>query len=86
VAGLSCLNRHFIITFAMILALIWRNGTVCRHAWREAPVPPSCIDRHRCYGVLAPNAPLRDAVTALAPVPGPVAGTPAAAPHRAAAR
>jgi hypothetical protein len=38
--------------------------------------------------VLAPNAPLRAAVTALAPVPvpAPTAGTPDDAPHRAAAR
>jgi len=38
--------------------------------------------------LLAPNAPLRAAVTALAPVPmpAPAAGTPEEAPHRAAAR
>ena len=46
------------------------------------------MHRHRYYGVLAPNAPLRAAVTALAPasVPAPAAGTPDEAPHRAAAR
>ena len=53
-----------------------------------ALVPPPRVHRHRYYGVLAPNAPLRAAVTALAPVPvpAPAAGTSAAAPHRAAAR
>jgi hypothetical protein len=53
-----------------------------------ALVPPPRVHRHRYYGVLAPNAPLRAAVTALAPVPvlAPAAGTPEAAPHRAAAR
>ena len=53
-----------------------------------ALVPPPRVHRHRYYGVLAPNAPLRAAVTALAPapVPAPAAGTPDAAPHRAAAR
>ena len=53
-----------------------------------ALVPPPPVHRHRYYGVLAPNAPLRAAVTALAPapVPAPAAGTPDAAPHRAAAR
>jgi Putative transposase len=33
-----------------------------------ALVPPPRVHRHRYYGVLAPNAPLRAAVTALAPV------------------
>jgi hypothetical protein len=53
-----------------------------------ALVPPPRVHRHRYYGVLAPNAPLRAAVTALAPVPvpAPAAGTPDDAPHRAAAR
>jgi hypothetical protein len=53
-----------------------------------ALVPPPRVHRHRYYGVLAPNAPLRAAVTALAPlpVPAPAAGTPDEAPHRAAAR
>ena len=37
-----------------------------------ALVPPPRTHRHRYYGVLAPNAPLRAAVTALAPVPVPV--------------
>jgi hypothetical protein len=32
-----------------------------------ALVPPPRIHRHRYFGVLAPNAPLRTAVTALAP-------------------
>jgi hypothetical protein len=51
-------------------------------------VPPPRVHRHRYYGVLAPNAPLRAAVTALAPmpVPAPAADTPDEAPHRAAAR
>jgi hypothetical protein len=46
------------------------------------------VHRHRYYGVLSPNAPLRAAVTALAPAPvtAPAAGTPDDAPHRAAAR
>ena len=53
-----------------------------------ALVPPPRVHRHRYCGVLAPNAPLRAAVTALAPLPvsAPAVGTPAAAPHRAAAR
>jgi Putative transposase len=53
-----------------------------------ALVPPPRVHCHRYYGVLAPKAPLRAAVTALAPVPvpAPAAGTPDAAPHRAAAR
>ena len=34
-----------------------------------ALVPPPRTHRHRYYGVLAPNAPLRAAVTALAPAP-----------------
>jgi hypothetical protein len=52
-----------------------------------ALVPPPRVHRHRYYGVLAPNAPLRAAVTALAPmpVPAPAAGTSDATPHRAAA-
>jgi hypothetical protein len=32
----------------------------------EALVPPPRIQRHRYFGVLAPNSPLRTAVTALA--------------------
>jgi len=51
-----------------------------------ALVPPPRVHRHRYYGVLAPNAPLRAAVTALAPVPAPAAGTPEHTPHHAAAR
>ena len=60
-----------------------------------ALVPPPRTHRHRYYGVLAPNAPLRAAVTALAPVPVPVppppppadpAGAQQASAHRAAAR
>ena len=58
-----------------------------------ALVPPPRTHRHRYYGVLAPNAPLRTAVTALAPVaviaaPPPAAeGAAAEEPaHRAAAR
>ena len=56
-----------------------------------ALVPPPRVHRHRYYGVLAPNAPWRAAVTALAPkpvppVPAPAAATPEQAPHRAAAR
>jgi len=34
-------------------------------------VPPPRTHRHRYYGVLAPNAPLRSAVTALAPAAAP---------------
>ncbi len=56
-----------------------------------ALVPPPRIHRHRYFGVLAPNSPLRTAVTALAPAattapraPNP---QPAAEPaHRRAAR
>ena len=59
-----------------------------------ALVPPPRAHRHRYYGVLAPNASLRAAVTALAAValiaPPPAPATDAAAteqaPHRAAAR
>ena len=51
-----------------------------------ALVPPPRVHRHRYYGVLAPNAPLRAAVTALAPLPVPAVGTTEDAPHRAAAR
>ena len=36
-----------------------------------ALVPPPRTHRHRYYGVLAPPAPLRAVVTALAPVPVP---------------
>jgi hypothetical protein len=59
-----------------------------------ALVPPPRAHRHRTFGVLAPNAPLRTAVTALAPAPAlappaPPAPPPAppateAAPRRAA--
>jgi hypothetical protein len=57
-----------------------------------ALVPPPRTHRHRYYGVLAPNAPLRAAVTALAPAPVPPpppadsAGAQQASAHRAAAR
>jgi hypothetical protein len=59
-----------------------------------ALVPPPRQHRHRYYGVLAPNAPLRAAVTALAPEavaaqPLPVqtsAEAPDGAPHRSPAR
>jgi Putative transposase len=57
-----------------------------------ALVPPPRTHRPRYYGVLAPNAPLRAAVTALAPVPVPPpppadsAGAQQASAHRAAAR
>lgn len=54
-----------------------------------ALIPPPRAHRHRYYGVLAPNSPMRAAVTALAPlpviVPQPVDTTKAdAPPHRAA--
>jgi hypothetical protein len=56
-----------------------------------APVPPPRIHRHRCFGVLAPNSPLRTAVTALAlaatTAPPAANAEPAAEPaHRRAAR
>jgi len=54
-----------------------------------ALVPPPRVHRHRYFGVLAPNAPLRAAVTALAPAaaPTPLPDPPAAEPaHRRAAR
>ena len=57
-----------------------------------ALVPPPRTHRHRYYGVLAPNAPLRAAVTALAPAPVPPpppadsAGAQQASAHRGAAR
>ncbi|MDP2761363.1 MAG: IS91 family transposase [Sideroxyarcus sp.] len=54
-----------------------------------ALVPPPRAHRHRYYGVLAPNSPMRAAVTALAPMPViallPVAATVADAPPRRAA-
>ena len=34
-----------------------------------ALIPPPRTHRHRYYGVLAPNSPMRGAVTALAPIP-----------------
>ena len=60
-----------------------------------ALIPPPRVHRHRYYGVLAPNAPLRAAVTALAPEaiaaqPLPPVETsgdePAETPHRSPAR
>ena len=55
-----------------------------------ALVPPPRQHRHRYYGVLAPNAPLRAAVTALAPEAVAAQPTPVQtsdeAPHRCAAR
>jgi hypothetical protein len=60
-----------------------------------ALVPPPRLHRHRYFGVLAPNAPLRAAVTALAPEaaaaqPSPPVETsgeePAETPHRSPAR
>jgi len=47
-----------------------------------ALVPPPRIHRHRYFGVLAPNSPLRTAVTALAP--GATTAPPAANPEPAA--
>ena len=54
-----------------------------------ALVPPPRAHRHRYYGVLAPNAPLRAAVTALAPAavpPAPTIATHEEPRHRAVAR
>jgi hypothetical protein len=60
-----------------------------------ALVPPPRVHRHRYYGVLAPNAPLRAAVTALAPeaiaaqplAPAETSGEePTETPHRSPAR
>ncbi len=56
-----------------------------------ALVPPPRIHRHRYFGVLAPNSPLRTAVTALAstaitPPPAPTPQPSAEAAHRRAAR
>ena len=34
-----------------------------------ALIPPPLAHRHRYYGVLAPNSPMRAAVTAMAPMP-----------------
>jgi hypothetical protein len=52
-------------------------------------IPPPRAHRHRYYGVLAPNSPLRAAATALAPMPvivqPPVEATAADAPPRRAA-
>ena len=54
-----------------------------------ALVPPPRVHRHRYYGVLAPNAPLRQVVTAMATAsspPAPVRNRPSEepAPQRAA--
>ncbi len=54
-------------------------------------VPPPRVHRHRYFGGLAPNAPLRAAVTTLAPAastapPAPIAEPAAAPAHRRAAR
>ena len=46
-----------------------------------ALAPPPRVQRHRYYGVLAPNAPLRAAVTALAPVPVPAPAAAGAQPE-----
>jgi hypothetical protein len=55
-----------------------------------ALVPPPRVHRHRYFGVLAPNSPLRTAVTTLAPAAAttaPAPNPPAAEPtHRQAAR
>jgi len=56
-----------------------------------ALVPPPRLHRHRYFGVLAPNSPLRTAVTALAPgattaPPAPIAEHAAEPAHRRAAR
>lgn len=54
-----------------------------------ALVPPPRVHRHRYFGALAPNSPLRAAVTALAPAAAPTPPTelPASEPaHRRAAR
>ena len=54
-----------------------------------ALIPPPRAHRHRYYGVLAPNSPMRAAVTAMAPVqvtappPAVAAVTEEAPPHRA---
>jgi len=42
-----------------------------------ALVPPPRTHRHRYFGVLAPNSPLRDVVTAMAQAPAQVAAVPA---------
>ena len=68
----------------------WPGGNNCCAIAPARRSPDKMLDarvhRHCYYGVLAPNAPWRAAVTALAPMPAPAAGTPADAPHRAAAR
>jgi hypothetical protein len=56
-----------------------------------ALVPSPGVHRHRYFGVLAPNSPLRDAVTALAPgattaPPAPIAEPATDPAHRRAAR
>jgi Putative transposase len=56
-----------------------------------ALLPPPRVHRHRYFGVLAPNAPLRAAVTALAAAPTPPPALPPELPaaepaHRRAAR
>jgi hypothetical protein len=51
-----------------------------------ALVPPPRVHRHRYYGVLAPNSPLRTAVTALAPGATTAPPAPIAEPAAAGAR
>ena len=52
------------------------NTALVRNRWIKLPcasalVPPPRTHRHRYYGVLAPNSPLRNQVTAM-PQPAPV--------------
>lgn len=49
-------------------------------------MPPPRVHRHRYYGVLAPNAPLRQAVTAMASAPDPPARVPNPPPTQRAPR
>jgi hypothetical protein len=58
----------------LILSPLERIGRIA------ALVPPPRQHRHRYYGVLAPNSPMRPAVTALAPVPTRIVSEPAAKP------
>jgi len=51
-----------------------------------ALVPPPRVHRHRYFGVLAPNSPLRAAITALAPAAAPTPPPAAEPAHRRATR
>jgi len=63
--------RVFIVTAtALLIDAVARSslylGAHWNPGWFAALVPPPRTHRHRYFGVLAPNSPLRSAVTAMA--------------------